>query len=156
MADVYNWDFFQIPHTGVDSSTYGDAVVTRKLDAKMSNFGALNRGSRMSVDYTRTVLAFKSKDELTDWSYLSSVEQDANVDVNPYVANSTVKRIRDDQLTRLGMENEDNAENKGVLPDYDVSATKLANSGMEVPKKYPSEGWSSFGGKYDFAVVYQG
>ena len=156
MADVYNWDFFQIPHVGVDSATLGPAVATRDLNSRMSNFGALNRGARMSGDYTRTVLDFKSKDELNDWSYLSNTEQEANRDVNPYVLGSTVKRIRDDQFTRTGMDNNTNAQNKGGIPDFDVSSTDLVNSGMAVPKKYPSEGWRSFGGKYDFAVAYQG
>ena len=156
MAEVFNWDFFQIPHTGVDSTTYGDAVANRSLNAKISMYGILSHGSRMSADYTRTVLDFKAKDELADWSYLSKTEQEANRDVNPYVAGSTVKRIRDDQFTRAGMESNTNAQNKGGIPDFDVSATNLINSGMAVPKKYPSEGWRSFGGKYDFAVSYQG
>lgn len=156
MADVYNWDFFQIPHVGVDSTTHGAGIATRDLNARMSNFGALNRAARMSGDYTRTVLSFKAKDELNDWSYISKAEQDANKDVNPYVAGSTVKRIRDDQFTRTGMESDTNAQNKGSIPNFDVSATNLVHSGMTTPKKYPSEGWRSFGGKYDFAVVYQG
>lgn len=156
MADVYNWDSFQIPQTGVDSTTYGPAIATRNLNSKLSMFGALNTGSRSSADYTKTVLSFKSKDELNDWSYLSAAEQAAKSDKNPYLPGSTVKKIRDDQFTRLIMENNLNAQNKGEIPNFDVSATNLVNGGMEIPKKYPSEGWRSFGGKYDFAIAYQG
>lgn len=156
MAEVYNWDMFQIPHTGVDSTTYGPAVATRNLNAKLSNFGALNRGIRCSADYTRTVLGFKDKDELGDWGYITQVDQEANRDENPYLSGSTVKRLRDDQFTRTGMENNLNAQNKGEIPNFDFSATNLVHSGMVVPKSYPSEGWRSFGGKYDFAKAYQG
>ena len=65
MADVYNFDGFQIPTIGVVGGMTGDvAAQGREFGVKMSNFGALVGGPRMSDDYTRTTLGSKDKDEL--------------------------------------------------------------------------------------------
>jgi len=183
------WNGWQIPHTGVVESnlltisgvsdgqprTDEFVPIRRALDMKMSNFGALNIGNRMSIDYTRTELTYISKDNLADWH---TITEDAgpgrllgmrgtNVDVNPYVWGSTVKKFRDDQFFRMDMEHP--ATSSGLLndddfaslypagtpadiakPDFDVMDTNLVHSGMNQYKNYPTEGWRSFGGKYDF------
>ncbi len=159
------YDFYQIPHTGVDEPDRGssyartdvDTSIRRALDMKLSNFGALNVGLRTSTDYTRTVLEFKTKDELSDLNVLTEDGgaggrgglRSVNVDVNPYVWGSTVKKIRDDQFFRMDMDN--NVTGNAVAkPKFDVMDTnEVAAAGMVAYKNYPSEGWRSFGGKYD-------
>lgn len=152
MADNFNWNFFQIPHTGVDSTTLGESVQTRDIDMKMSNFGALNTGKRMATDYSRTTLDFQSKDEL-----LNPVGffQDADMEDNPLLEGSSLKYTRDDQFIRMGM-----TTSLGVgitAPEMDVMDTNAISAvGMASPRIYPTEGWSSFGKKYDFPVAYMG
>lgn len=152
MADNFNWDFFQIPHTGVDSSTLGEAVQTRDLDMKMSNWGALSTADRMSGDYTRTVLDFKSKDELMN---PNGWEQDADMNDNPLLDGSSLKYFRDDQFIRMGMNT-----SLGIsitTPNFDVMDKNMIDaSGMEKPRWYPTEGWHSFGQKYDMPESYMG
>lgn len=152
MTDIFNFDKFQIPHTGVDSSTQGEAVQTRDLDMKMSNFGALNMSDRSDSDYTRTTLDFKSKDELTN---NTPIFQDAEMNDNPLLAGSSLKYTRDDQFTRMGMSN--SVYTQISQPKADVMDTKVIDaSGMEKPRNYPTEGWHSFGKKYDESTPYIG
>lgn len=159
------WGFYQIPHSGLmDIETEhvrtGTSNIFRRTTAeKLSNFGALWVGDRMAVgtDYTRTVLDFQTKDELGDWHAQTEdtgvgsnvAGRSVNVDHNPYVVGSTVKKVRDDQFFRMGMD--DNAGNYIDQPNFDVMDQKESSAaGMEAYKNYPSEGWRSFGGKYDF------
>lgn len=158
------WSFYQIPQVGVpepdrDSNDRDNAFVgiRRALDMKISNFGSLNVGNRMSDDYTRTELSFISKDELSDISVITedsgmgnnSGLRGTSVEQNPYIWGSTVKRVRDDQFFRMTMDN--NIDGIGIeKPKFDVMDTDAINSGMDQYKNYPSEGWRSFGGKYDF------
>lgn len=164
------YDFYQIDHVGVDESdrtaarTDKGVVIRRAKDTKISNFGAGNVGSRMATDLTRTVLDFEAKDELSavdviteDSGFGSNVPgRSTNVDRNPYIAGSSVKRVRDEQAFRLGM-----ADNRGVSisePDFDVMADNtIRTSSMNAVavaamagKNWPTEGYRSFGGKYDF------
>jgi len=155
MANGDENNFFQIPHTGVDDSTAGVAVQTRDADMKMSNFGALNTGNRSSDDYKRTGVEFNDKDDSVDNGASRSTFNYAERDENPYVAGSTVKKTRDDQATRLGMYKDNDVD--VAAPKHDVSDTNVINaSGMSSGYNYPTEGWRSFGGKYDFAVAYSG
>jgi hypothetical protein len=160
------FNFYQIDHTGVADTEHTIASVSgtvqsypirRKSDEKLSNFGALNVGNRMDSDYTRTSLGFKDKDELADYETLTEdtgmgqniAGRAINVEHNPYVAGSTVKRVRDEQAFRMGMS--DNRGSSVGAPSFDVSDTNLVDaSGMVSGKNWPSEGWRSFGGKYDF------
>ena len=178
------WNGWQIPHTGVAANAENehvrdeDGVVTpirRKSDMRISNFGALWVSPRMDSDYTRTVLTFETKDELSDWHMITTDDgpgrligmRGTNVDVNPYIWGSTVKKFRDDQFFRMDMEHPvtsaellaDDSLNTLypagpaadiAKPKFDVMDTNLVNSGMEQYKNYPTEGWRSFGGKYDF------
>lgn len=158
------WGFYQIPHTGLTGveteivRERTDIVFRRPSDMKICNFGALAVGARRSDDYTRTELTWKTKDELADWKLAATDDgaggrvglRGTTVDVNPYVWGSTVKRIRDDQFFRMDMDN--NVYGAGVdKPKFDVMDTNVVDaSGMEHYKNYPTEGWRSFGGKYDF------
>jgi len=174
------WNFWQIPHVGVsepdrDAYTRTDVFTTirRAADMKISNFGALWVGPRMGqdMDYTRTALTFVTKDDLADWKVQTedpglghnSGLRGTTIEQNPYIWGSTVKRFRDDQFFRMGMEHypyRDGLEDFGDYsaaepasidkPMFDVMDTDVVQSGMEQYKNYPTEGWRSFGGKYDF------
>ena len=162
------YDFYQIDATGVnepdretDARTNVAVPIRRALDSKVSNFGSTTVGARMSDDYTRTSLDFESKDNLLDHNVLvedTGMGQNVsgrsiNVDHNPYLVGSTVKKVRDEQAFRMGM-----SDNRGMsieAPKFDVSDTNVVSSGMTAGKNWPSEGWRSFGGKYDF-MPYQG
>jgi len=174
------WNFWQIPHVGVpepdradDARTDTFTRIRRALDMKISNFGSNWIGNRMGqdVDYTRTQLSFITKDDLSD---IATITEDSgmghksglrgtSIEQNPYVWGSSVKRFRDDQFFRMDMEHypyrtgmEDFGDYSSDDPHYvekpkhDVMDAEAVNSGMEQYKNYPSEGWRSFGGKYDF------
>lgn len=129
---------------------------------KMSNFGANVVGPRMGSDYTRTSLGFADKDNLSDQNVITedtgmgqNVDgRSINIEHNPYLIGSSLKRTRDDQLFRMEM-----TDNRGTsidMPKFDVMDRKtLDATGMVAGKNWPSEGWRSFGGKYDF-IPYQG
>lgn len=154
------FDFYQIPAVGVDEPELDTArsvtniPIRRAVSEKVSNFGSLAVGNRMSSDYTRTDLTLKTKDELADWKRITDFDQDAERNEKPYVLGSTVKRVRDDQFFRMTMSN-----NRGLQldqPKKDVSDTDVVSaSGMVAGKNWPTEGWRSFGGKFDF-VPYVG
>ncbi len=183
------WNGWQIPHTGVvesnlltvsgvsDGQPRTDVFtpIRRALDMKMSNFGALNIGPRRTDDYSRTELTYTTKDDLSNWKVITADDgpgrlvgmRGTNVDVNPYLWGSTVKKFRDDQFFRMDMEHP--VTSSGLLNDsslaslypagtpadiakpmFDVMDTKEVSSGMSRYKNYPTEGYRSFGGKYDF------
>lgn len=171
MAEKFNFDFFQTPHVGVEDTeivrTDVKVAIRRPADMKMSNFGACKVGARMGqgTDYTRINLGFKDKGESEDINVITEdtgIGQNVklnNITVghNPYVAGSSVKLTRDDQAFKMTMSND--AEGAQVNPPkFDVMDTKVSLadgfddvttvSGMSL--NWPSEGWRSFGGKYDF------
>jgi hypothetical protein len=170
---AYNQDqfsFFQIPATGVDSSTKGNAVQTRDLDMKMSNFGALWVGPRMghatvsgsypavANDYTRVAYGFEEKSTMegaAEFGLHDMPYKEAERDLNPLVEGSTVKYTRNDEMFKMGMATDDTGDKKASyevqFPNFDVMDTNLVDaSGMSSGVNYPTEGWRSFGGKYDF------
>jgi hypothetical protein len=162
---AYNWDFFQIPHVGVPEpdidgeyarTTLGTHI-RREFGMRMSNFGSQVTTIRVSDDYTRTQLGFKAKGELENpkVTYGLGLNNDPTANHNPYVWGSTVKRVRDDEMVKMTM---DSRNLHGAdQPDMDVMDTKVVQAdGMTAPKKYPTEGWSSFGGKYDGYEAYNG
>lgn len=174
MTESFNFDFFQVPHTGVEEPELADQVRTdvsttfrRPLRMKLSNFGALNVGRRMDVDYTRTELTFESKDDLADVNVItedtgvgSNVRLfGVTVNHNPLLVGSTVKYTRDDQFIRMGMSKDtgtSSATTQVDAPGFDVMDTNvataegiLATTNFDL-KNWPTEGWYSFGKKHDF------
>lgn len=176
MAETFNFDGFQIPHVGVSepdlvTQTRTDVKTTirRPLSMKLSNFGALMVGARMgtSTDYTRVNLGFKAKGESEDLNVITEdtgIGQNVRlfgitINHNPLLSGSSVKYTRDDQFIRMTMDRNTGTTSAAVAvdpPKFDVMDTKLAtatginsssNAGI---KNWPSEGWRSFGGKYDF------
>jgi len=180
MTETFNFDFYQIPQVGVyepdlttsgiagDARTDATTTIRRTFDMKMSNFGAYEVGARLSSDYTRTnTMAFMAKGESEDVNVITEdtgVGQNVSlnkisVNHNPYIAGSTVKLTRDDQFIRMTM-----ARNTGTstnatnidVPKFDVMDTNVSTAaGINLStnaaiKNWPSEGWRSFGGKYDF------
>jgi len=148
------FSFYQIDAVGPDQpdtergTTVTTSPILRGFDSKISNFGILNVGNRMASDYTRTNLVFETKDTLSNWEYITGAEQDADIELNPYVLGSSIKHVRDDQFFRMGMSNQ---EGESVeLPKFDVGDTKEVSGELTTGKNWPSEGWRSFGGKYDF------
>jgi len=151
------YEKYQIPHTGVDSTTLGVPTQSRSLHEKMSNWNAPYVDARMpaSQDYTRTVLSYQFKDDISDWHAVVPEWQYAERDENPYVLNSSVKRVRDDQFFRMFMSNDRGTEIDP--PKFDVMDTKVASAaGMTSGKNYPTEGWKSYGKKYDGNQPYVG
>ena len=174
-----HFDFFQIPHTGVVESellgdyvradgTWGKTVIRRPLDMKMSYFGSGDVSNRLSWDYTRTdTMAFKALGESDDVNVItedSAVGQyvrlfGVTVTHNPHVWGNSIKYVRDDQFIRMTMSRETGTTTAATSidpPMFDVMDTKertmeainaTSNASM---KNWPSEGWRSFGGKYDF------
>lgn len=164
------YSFYQIDHRGEsdpskpeDVRTTTGTVIRREFDAKISMFGSHAVGARMSSDYTRTDLAFKDKDELADHNVQTAdtgiganvSARSITIEQNPYLLGSTVKRVRDDQFFRMSMSNDRGTQIDA--PKFDVMDTDLvAASGLLAGKNWPSEGWRSFGGKYDFSEPYAG
>lgn len=160
------YEKYQIPAVGVDSSTLGRPTQNRSLHEKVSNWNAPYVDNRMSsdMDYTRTVLSFKSKDELADWSAVVPEWQYAERDANPYLAGSSIKRFRDDQFFRMTMEHPVFMTGLDALGDYapgtpasidppkfDVMDRSVVDpDGLTHYKNWPTEGWHTYGGKYDF------
>jgi len=172
---IYNmseWSFFQIEPSGVgdDWAVGSGGMQLRYPDMKMSNFGALNYGARMSSDYTRTALDFKGKsgfegaDAFGIHDLRGSGQYEGEADHNPFVWGSTVKKTRDDQFTRMGMSmggddplmGRDTPNAQINVPGFDVSDTMESHGPWTAGANYPTEGWRSFGGKYDYYRAYDG
>lgn len=164
------FNFYQIDATGVSEPDRDDytredisTTIRRACDSKISLFGSKSVGARRASDYTKTDLSFQSKDELADYEVLTAdtgMGQNVGgrgvvVDHNPYVLGSTIKKTRDEQAFRMGM-----SDNRGVsvdAPKFDVADTNLVDaSDIVAGKNWPTEGWRSYGGKYDFAESYSG
>ena len=146
MANEY--DFFQFNPGSIGDGWVGD--VGRSPDSKISNYEDYKNGTARSDDYTRVTFANAIEENPsvapgigygTDWAYYV---------YNPYVWGSTVLKTLDDKMTRMNMGSL-NLKNMGFSDKKAVDA-----SGMSQYKNYPSEGWRSFGGKYDFEKAYQG
>jgi hypothetical protein len=178
MADKYFYDFYQIPATGVTEPDLAgardgvDVSLRRPVDMKMSNFGALNVGARLASDYTRTnTMAFMAKGNSEDWSVITEdtgvgsnvASRSMNVNHNPHVWGDSIKFVRDDQFIRMTMSN----DNEGAQidpPKFDVMDSKertaegmlIADTAAGTTLNWPTEGWRSLGGKYDFEKAYVG
>jgi hypothetical protein len=176
MAETFNFDFFQIPHVGVDEPdraayTRSDVSTTirRPLAMKLSNFGAMAVGARMPAgqDYTRVNLGFKAKGESEDWAVITEdtgIGQNVRlfgttVNHNPMIWGSSVKYTRDDQFIRMTMSKDTGTSTLAtqvdppmfdVMDEKEIKAAGLVATSNSNIKNWPSEGWRSFGGKYDF------
>lgn len=161
MTEVFNFDNFQIAATGVEEQDLEDQTRTdantpirRLADMKISSFGALTIGARISDDYTRVNFGFMAKDDSSDWSTIKPEWQFAEMNENPLVAGSTVKYTRDDQFIRMGMSKDSGSQIN--QPTFDVMDTNLITAEGMIAftnasvKNWPSEGFRTFGGKYDF------
>ena len=163
-----NFDFYQIPQTGVvepDLSSARAGVNTpirRSSDMKISNFGALNVGNRLGSDYTRTdSAAFAAKGNSEDWNVLTAdtgigsnvASRSSSVNHNPLLWGNSIKYTRDEQFIRMTMSNNEGTQVDG--PKFDVmdsrerTAEGIAALGLSY-NNWPYEGWRSFGGKNDF------
>ena len=177
MTETFYFDFHQIPHTGVEQPDMevvradginGKTVIRRPFNMRMSNFGSKDVANRLGFDYTRTnTMSFKAKDELGDINVITEdtgIGQNVRlfgvmVNHNPLIWNSTVKYTRDDQFIRMTMSKDTGTSTSATQidpPKFDVMDTKertaegINASDFSEMKNWPSEGWRSFGGKYDF------
>lgn len=166
MAEVFNFNDFQIPHTGVEepdldvqTRTDANVPIRRSLDMKVSKFGAAMVGASMTNDYTRINLGFKAKDDLSDLNVIKPEWQFAERNENPLVSGSSIKYTRDDQFIRMGLSKDNGAQID--QPGFDVMDTNVITAEGMVAfsnatlKNWPTEGFHTFGGKYDF-LPYQG
>lgn len=158
---MYNFNGFQIPHTGLScEGPLGDQQ-SRCVDAKMSNFGALAYGIRSASDYTKLEKGFKSKGELENPTipYFQPTGNGgnwSNAINNPYLVGSTTHKVRNDELAvmLLGSRNADSVSQ----PNFDVMDTNLVwdTTVSGVPLNFPTEGWKTFGGRvagpFDYRV----
>lgn len=182
MTEVFNHNFFQIPFTGVEepeltasgiARTDVNTTIRRSVDMKMSNFGSMEVGNRLTSDYTRTnTMAFKAKGESEDINVLAEdtgIGQNVglrgvSVNHNPMLWGSSVKFTRDDQFIRMTMSKDTGSSTEATsvdVPMFDVmdererTAAGIIATSNYTAKNWPSEGWRSLGGKYDF-LPYQG
>jgi len=179
MAEKFYFDFHQIPQVGVDEpelkgdyvradGTYGKTVIRRPVAMKISNFGSLEVSNRLGWDYTRTdTMAFKAKGELEDINVITADTGIGSnvrlfcvtVNHNPYLWGNSVKYTRDDQFIRMTMSKDTGSSTAATqvdLPKFDImdenerTAEGILATSNYTMKNWPSEGWRSFGGKYDF------
>jgi hypothetical protein len=145
-------DFFQ-PDPGEIGSNWKGGSQARQMrapNAVISNFNALNFGVANSDDYTKTKSIFSCEQNTAPVVGVGYGTDFGYYDYNPYVIGSTVQRMLDDKLSKMGFGDID-LFNKGFSDEKEADA-----DGMISGKNYPSEGWRSFGGKYDFHEEYNG
>jgi len=162
---TYNFDFFQVqPHkleadwAVPDPTVAGNAQAMRHYDAIISNFNAMYRGARMATDRTRTTLDFAKQQNPKEMVGVGHGTDWAEYNYNPYVLGNTVKRVLDDQAHKMMMDHDRGAAHSIFHIDVsdmdEVTAAGIA-AGLSF-LNYPTEGWSTFGKKYDKHAVYVG
>ena len=167
------WNFFQLePHSiGHDWAKGSGSHQMRNLDMRMSNFGDLRYGTRRSDDYTDINYGFEAKATMEGADAFGIHDlrgtmrgYDAEFNPNPYLWGETVKLTRDEQFVRMGMSmggkdylmNRNTPNTQIDQPGFDVSDTQASRGPWVSGKNYPTEGWRSFGGKYDYQRPYDG
>lgn len=150
MSDEY--DFFSIDPGALGDDWKGgsEGQAFRPFETRISNFGALNRGARSSTDYTRTTFdnAIEVNPEAVPGVGFGTDR--GFYDYNPFVWGGSIQRTLMDRLHKMGLGGID-------IFHVDVSDKKEVNaSGMSQYKNYPSEGWNSFGKKYDKQRAWHG
>jgi len=162
---TYNFDFFQIqPHTVDDNWSAGnDAASLRQYDARLSNFNAMYRGARMATDRTRTTLDFAKQQNPKEIVGVGFGTDPAEYNYNPYYPlGNSIKRYLNDEAHRMMIQHNAKTYSGAAhsifhmdVSDMDeVTAAGIAAGAVFL--NYPTEGWRSFGGKYDEHRVYQG
>ena len=154
-------DFFQLDPGSIGQDWKGgkQARQMRSPGNVIANYEALKYGSARSDDYTRVVFDNAHEENPERVLGIGFGTDMGWYNYNPYVWNSTVKRYLDDQFHMMMMQH--NAK-LYVGADHSVFHMDVSDkdevdaSGMQQYKNYPSEGWRSFGGKYDFEEAYQG
>jgi len=133
----------------------------RPIAARMSRWNVDYAGARNSNDYTRTSLGFAFKGTIENPVVRVGIGYGTDVgyyNYNPMVSGIAIAHLRmlNDSMFIMGMyhggTNLSNYNDDGASidqPRYDVMDSKEIVSGMEQYKNYPSEGWYSFGKKYD-------
>ena len=157
------FDNYQLnPNSIGDGWTFsGDQVhLNRRPDGQMSNFSYYFVGPRMSSDHTRTLLGGpdpRINPERTigdgflghgvDWSLFNYNPYQivgVNGGFNPNL------RVMNDWLQITGMGDID------VVTDDVMDQDEVKASGIVQYMNYPTEGWSSFGKKYDRHWIWMG
>lgn len=148
MAEVYNFEGHQIPHVGLSGDLGGVGnQANRAFNMRMSSFGMLRFGNRSSSDYTMILNQGKDAVELQNpeipvWA--------SDNDKNPYTTVSGVNarfRIKNDEFTIMGTGNR-RSNTATDQPGLDVMDTTAAvDDGTNAPKRFPNEGWRTFGGR---------
>ena len=151
------FDFFQVDPGSIGSDWVGgnQAREMRPPNARISNYEALKYGAARSDDYTRVVFDNAHEENAQGAVGVGFGTDRGWYNYNPFVWNSSILRTLDDQFTRMGMDTSDGFA-ISVLHDDVSDKDEVEASGMSSGKNYPSEGWRSFGGKYDFEEAYQG
>lgn len=150
MDSEYN--FFQIDKPASIGKNWKGGVSMRSPGAKKSNFGSLNEGPRRSENYDLTVFTGAGADTMNPQKEVGVGfgTDRGEYNYNPYELGSTVLKMLNDKLLMTGLGDVEKAQR-------DVSDKKEASAdGMLINKNYPSEGWSTFGKKYDKKKPYQG
>ena len=127
------FNFFQL-YTGIEGGM-GKDNQHRPFDKRMSNYGAMDKGTRF---------AYSFKDERAN-PMLRDI--DKHIIDNPFVEGSSIKYVRDDKFIRMSM-----GDVSTVGKDVSDRVKADANSDYYMP----AEGWRSLGGKIDFPRQYQG
>jgi hypothetical protein len=181
MSETFNFDFYQIPSVGVpepefdtEVRTETDVPIRRPFNMKVSNFVALEIGPRLSWDTTRVnTMPFKAAGESYDLNVLTEDSGRGHdvqlfgvgVNYNPHLWGDSIHYVRNDQFIRMTMSRNTGTTTEATdidPPKFDVMDTKERSAeGIEAAananlKNWPSEGWRSFGGKYDFELPYMG
>lgn len=152
----YNFNNFQIPHSGVPCEGADGDQQTRCADMRMSNFGDLSYNIRRSDDYTRFTMGFKNKDELQNPTvpYFTPTGNGGNwgnAVNNPYVWGSTTHRVRNEEFDIMTLGSRKSMEVS--QPTFDVMDTHVVRnttlSGLQgartIPYNFPTEGFKDFG-----------
>jgi len=122
----------------------------RPFAARIARWNIDYAGARSGIDYTRTSLGFAFKGNIENPKKQVGVgfgtDRDA-YNYNPFVWGYAVahRRMNNDPMFKI-------TEKRGTVsqPAKDVMDEKeVKATGMSQYQNYPSEGWSSFGKKYD-------
>lgn len=173
----YNYNFFQIPSTGIEATGQGlGNQISRVSSERISNFGALQFGVKNANDYTKTAFgenAFVQNPTIPSFLPTGNAGNWGGAINNPYVVGSTINKVRHDEFNvmTLGSRN-----TQGVnQPKFDTMDTSLVwdtanghisynttisgNGGATTVSgsyvNFPSEGWATFGGRTGGPYGYQ-